>query len=662
MKYFNSIKFRLTIILICVALIPLLSLSLFQLDQFKTILDNDVREHELSIAKSSADSIDSWVDRKVSQLKEIYKAHPEFNKMDFSVIKNITTPINESDSEIESIIYTDASGGNGGTINVSDREYFQKARDTKKVAIADITVNKSSQKRNIPISIPILDESNNFKGIIASLISIEAMENSIGKVKIADSGYAFLLTSKGDFIYHPDKERVGKAYKDSIQNQETIDIFTKQILAKDEGITTYTDDTGVKKVAAFSTVKSTGWKVVTTVPESEVYNVIDKSIVTVGIFILIAIAFVLFISILMAGIIAKPIRLSVNFLNVMAGADFTQNIPASFRKRKDEIGVLANSMDTMRESIKALVADVANESNAVKNNIANSSESMQELSIQVSDVSATTEEMSASMEETAATAEQMNATSLEIQHAIEVIAGKAQNGSQIAEEISKRAQDLKGNAESSQRTAHDIRNNIDAEIRVAIEQTKAVEQINVLTEAILQITSQTNLLALNAAIEAARAGEAGKGFAVVADEIRKLAEVSKSTVTEIQNITGLVVTSVADLKESSEKALNFIDTTVISDYDSMVATGEQYYKDSESVQSLVNDLSETSEELLGSIQDMVKAINEVTVSNSESAQGSQDISGKALNVMENAAQVKKLMDVTEDSTEKLVEIISKFKI
>ncbi|MEG0440668.1 MAG: methyl-accepting chemotaxis protein, partial [Solibacillus sp.] len=71
----------------------------------------------------------------------------------------------------------------------------------------------------------------------------------------------------------------------------------------------------------------------------------------------------------------------------------------------------------------------------------------------------------------------------------------------------------------------------------AMENSKVVTQINVLSESIMQISSQTNLLALNAAIEAARAGEAGRGFAVVADEIRKLAEESKNTVIEIQGIT-----------------------------------------------------------------------------------------------------------------------------
>ncbi len=97
------------------------------------------------------------------------------------------------------------------------------------------------------------------------------------------------------------------------------------------------------------------------------------------------------------------------------------------------------------------------------------------------------------------------------------------------------------------------------ELSEAIEKSKSVEKINVLSEAILKITEQTNLLALNAAIEAARAGEAGKGFSVVAEEIRKLAEESNNTANEIQEITKIVVNAVENLANNSNKILTFID-------------------------------------------------------------------------------------------------------
>jgi hypothetical protein len=117
---------------------------------------------------------------------------------------------------------------------------------------------------------------------------------------------------------------------------------------------------------------------------------------------------------------------------------------------------------------------------------------------------------------------------------------------------------------------------IKSRMEKALEDSKAVEEINMLAEAILQIASQTNLLALNAAIEAARAGENGRGFAVVADEIRKLAGDSKTTVEQIQSVTEGVVGSVHDLAQNSNDLLTFVLNDVDQDYQTMLSTTNQY--------------------------------------------------------------------------------------
>ena len=667
MKFINSLKFRLIIILLCVALIPLLTLASYQLSQYVSETTKGIMTQEIAIASSNAMITDSWVNSKTMQLTELYKAHAEFSDMDMKEIMNILKIINQADLEVETSLVADKDGNcmidNYSTRpNMADQAHFIKAKETKKPVVSDIMDSERTGARIIAVAVPILDKSQNFVGIIQSNVVVKALENNIGTVQIGESGFAYLMSGSGNIIFHREWQRIGKNYKDITNDESKIKAFDEGVLVNDSDFIKYTEDDGLEMVGAYATVPTTGWKIIVQAPSNEVYQDANTSKLISIILIILVAVIVVVISIITANLISKPIKIAADHLNTLARADFTRDLPDGLTKRKDEIGALMKSVNVMSKSIRSVINGVISEANNVKENILVSSENLAELSERIAEVSATTQEMSAVTEETAASTEEMNATSVEIESAVRSIAEKAQNGSDVANEISKRALDLKENAAISQDAANNIRDDIDTEMKKALEQSKAVKNIDVLTESILQITEQTNLLSLNAAIEAARAGEAGKGFAVVANEIRKLAEDSKNTVNKIQVVTMEVIKSVEELASSSEKALNFIDTQVISDYKTMVGIGEQYYNDAASFQDLVTDFSATSDELLNAIQSMVKAIDEVTTANSEEAQGTQNISMKALDVMERASKVLELMDATKQSSESLTESVSRFRV
>jgi methyl-accepting chemotaxis protein len=349
-------------------------------------------------------------------------------------------------------------------------------------------------------------------------------------------------------------------------------------------------------------------------------------------------------------------------LKQMANSDFTGNVPNEYLKSKDEIGDLSRAIQTMQKSLKDAINGVKEESYAVDISANNVQNDIIDLNDDIGDVSATTQQLSAGMEETAASMEQMNSTSIEIGQSINSIANKADKGLNDALEIKGRAEKLKEDVTESQKIAHNTRVEIDERLREAIKESKAIEQISLFTDSISQIASQTNLLALNAAIEAARAGEVGKGFAVVADEIRKLAEDSQNNVVQIQEVTNKVVLSVENLIESSEQALDFIQNKVMEDYNKMVDTGSKYYDDAEYLNSIVTEFSSTAKQLSSTIENMLKSIEEMTYANNEAADGTQNIAEKTGNIVDKTSNVIDMVSKSKESSEKLLKIVSRFKI
>jgi methyl-accepting chemotaxis protein len=170
------------------------------------------------------------------------------------------------------------------------------------------------------------------------------------------------------------------------------------------------------------------------------------------------------------------------------------------------------------------------------------------------------------------------------------------------------------------------------------------------------------MLALNAAIEAARAGESGKGFAVVADEIRKLAENSKNTVGKIQQVVKEVMESVEGLVKDSGSILEFVDNQVVRDYEMLVKTGEQYSSDADSVNSIMAVFSDTSGQLHVSIDNMLKAIEEITHAANEGAEGTANIAEKAMGVVEKANNVITQVDKSKESAMTLKTLVSRFVV
>lgn len=359
--------------------------------------------------------------------------------------------------------------------------------------------------------------------------------------------------------------------------------------------------------------------------------------------------------------ILKPINILKNEMDALAskGGDLTQEIKIS---SKDEFGLLATAINKFLANLRTIMIEVNETTASTVETVDMISKNMVDLNVQIEDVFATTEELAAGMEETAASTEEISATVNEVTLVVDSLANKAKDGEASSKEINGRAVSLKNNAVNSQEDTHKMYFNTKTKLEKAIEESKVVEQINVLSDIILQISSQTNLLALNAAIEAARAGEAGRGFSVVADEIRKLAEQSNTTVIEIQKVTGTVTSAVSNLSNGSIEILNFMDTKVLKDYTALVETGDKYNTDADFINSLVHDFNSSTLELAESIDVIVTTMDGITGAATEGAQGTVNITEKLTDVVQKSTEVIDETLIAKENSDKLLSILSKFKV
>lgn len=381
--------------------------------------------------------------------------------------------------------------------------------------------------------------------------------------------------------------------------------------------------------------------------------------------IIVSVCMLIVVAILVALIaidITKSLRKIKEQFEVIAGGNFATKMQQPMLKRKDDFGQLAYALETMRESVRSLLAQVKSEAANIDKVVETIDTNVYNLNAEIEDVSATTEELAASSEETAASAEQINGMTQQIEEAAREIAIRAQDGATESQDIHKRAVKTKDDTVENRQKVKQMMSDIRKNLEQALEDAKVVDQIGVLADSILNITAQTNLLALNASIEAARAGEAGKGFAVVAEEIRVLAEQSKDAVANIQAVTENVNKAVGNLTSDSNRLLDFVDTDIVECLNGFEKMADDYNMDASNINDLVSDFSATSEELVASISNITQAIDGITSASNDSATGTTNIAQKTVVIVKGSEAVMNGAKTAEASAAELRKNVNNFVI
>lgn len=249
------------------------------------------------------------------------------------------------------------------------------------------------------------------------------------------------------------------------------------------------------------------------------------------------------------------------------------------------------------------------------------------------------QELTASMEEISSNITTVNQSATDANNEIAELAEELDGLNNYATEMEESASALVESAKWNKNDTIEKVTPIGEALGKAMEECKSVEQIEGLTNDILGIANQTNLLALNASIEAARAGEAGRGFAVVADEIRNLAERSKNTANNIQNINLLVTSAVNDLVKASDSLLFYVNDQVVPDYDEFLESGEKYNADAMHVHEVVSKFHQMAQAINAHLQDINNSLDGIEMSAEESARGITEVTANTEDLVRNIEEI-----------------------
>lgn len=479
-------------------------------------------------------------------------------------------------------------------------------------------------------------------------------------------GIAFLYTlyTDGKKVYYgvdsdEDAAKVGDEFADSYAELESV-------FGGKEYIQDYIDHTeDGDLITVYKPIEDNAGKVVAILGcdydassiAAELQKAVDQTLQIGGICLILAI---LILTIIVSRITKGLMQVNAKIYDLVHNeGDLTQKLDV---RSGDELELIAGNVNELLAYIRKIMIGISSGSMRLMSTSRKMVDHLSSADESITDVSATMQEMSAAMEETTSSLNQITEAIDEIYSSVESIAGNADAGKVSSQEMESRASGANDAAAEGQKKANIETEKMAASLNEKIAKSRSVEQIEVLTSNIIEITEQTNLLALNASIEAARAGEAGRGFAVVADEIGKLAGNSADAAAKIRQVSAEVIQAVDELAEGSQQMIEFVRNSTEEGFGGLVATSENYATDANAMRAMMEQFAQTAEELRSTMDGIRESISAVNIAVEESAKGIAGVSESSVQLTGNVNDIQSEASDNNGIAEDLATEVGRFKL
>lgn len=517
----------------------------------------------------------------------------------------------------------------------------------------------------ISVCVPMTEKG---KGVAGVDLSLDGLQDIAARVRVFDTGYGFLLSDTGMIVAHPEKEYIGKNILEFIEENNKSGV--EQALKKGEQWLFTQQSRAIDQLMVYSMTPIAlegvegAWSFVATIPESVMHeNAQSMQQLLLGLS-LAGLVLLMIAVFIIARIIVRPVSRIMVAAQGVAGGDLDRSIDI---RQRDEIGVLADALRDMVESLKSKIemanaktSEAEEQTRLAQLAMAQADEereraararaeglaqagarleqimqvivaASEQMAAQTSIMLQGTDQQADRVQSTATSMEEMNATVLEI-------ARSASEAAQVGQKAQDKARQGAGVVEQSTAVMADAVRDVEA-LKVNMNQLDAqARDIGTIIGVINDIADQTNLLALNAAIEAARAGDAGRGFAVVADEVRKLAE-------KTMHATKEVSTSISAIQAAAAGNIKAMETTFgrITEAGRFSAqSGEvlqEIVAESESSATQIRGIATAAEEQSAASEEINQAIDDINHITQKTAQGVREV-GSAISSL--VAQIGEL--------------------